>query len=141
MKIGIMQPYFLPYIAYFSLINLVDKFIYYDDVQYIKRGWVNRNRIKIGDEWKYITLPIKKAPLSNKINEIFIVDNERETNKIKKSIELNYRKAPFFKEIFDLLFNHLTPNANLSDLNIKLELNFIINFYDSSVSINIIITY
>ena len=43
MKVAIMQPYFMPYIGYFQLINAVDKFIIYDDVNYINRGWINRN--------------------------------------------------------------------------------------------------
>jgi len=94
MKIGIVQPYFLPYIGYFALINAVDKFVYFDDVQYIRRGWVNRNRIKIVDNWYYITVPVNKAPLSANINEVYIVEDEKEINKIKKSIENSYRKAP-----------------------------------------------
>ena len=92
MKIGIVQPYFLPYIGYFALINVVDKFVYFDDVQYIKRGWVNRNRIKVVDKWHYITLPVKKTPFSANINEVYIVEDEKEINKIKKSIERSYRK-------------------------------------------------
>ncbi len=52
MKIGIMHPYFFPYIGYFQLINAVDRFVIYDDVNFIRRGWINRNRISVNGEAK-----------------------------------------------------------------------------------------
>lgn len=129
MKIGIVQPYFLPYIGYFALINSVDKFVYFDDVQYIRRGWVNRNRIKIVDNWHYITLPVSKASFSANINEIYIAKDEKEVNKIKKSIENNYRKAPCYNEIKELLFDLIVSGKNLSKLNISLT-NKVCNYLD-----------
>ncbi len=60
MKIAIMQPYFFPYIGYFQLINAVDKYVFLDDVHFINRGWINRNRILINGEAHYITLALKK---------------------------------------------------------------------------------
>ena len=63
MKLGIMQPYLFPYIGYFQLISAVDIWVVFDDVQYIRHGWVNRNRIlspNIQKEWQYITVPIQK---------------------------------------------------------------------------------
>jgi len=127
MKIGIMQPYFLPYIAYFSLINLVDKFIYYDDVQYIKRGWVNRNRVKMKNEWLYILLPIKKASLNSNINEVFVVNNKREIDKIKNTIKHCYVNAPNYEKIKNLVFENIKPGLNISKLNINL-INIICNY-------------
>lgn len=53
MKVGIMQPYFSPYIGYWQLMNAVDQYVVYDDVNFIKGGWSNRNRILIGNEVKY----------------------------------------------------------------------------------------
>ena len=129
MKIGIVQPYFLPYISYFALINAVDKFVYFNDVQYIRRGWVNRNRIKIVDNWHYITVPVNKAPLSANINEVYIVEDEKEINKIKKSIENSYRKAPYYNEIKELLFDLIISGKNLSKLNISL-INKVCNYLD-----------
>lgn len=121
MKIGIVQPYFLPYIGYFALINAVDKFVYFDDVQYIRRGWVHRNRIKVVDKWHYITLPVQKAPFSAKINEVHVADDEKEINKIKKSIERSYRKAPYYyNEVEELIFDSFIPGENISKLNIGL---------------------
>ena len=60
-KIGIMQPYFFPYIGYFQLINLVDEFVVYDNIQYTKKGWINRNTIFSNGEEKRITLPLKSS--------------------------------------------------------------------------------
>ena len=61
MKIGIMQPYFFPYIGYWQLLNLVDEYVIYDDVNYIKRGWINRNNILLYGQAKMINLHIKDA--------------------------------------------------------------------------------
>ena len=59
-SIGIMQAYFMPYIGYFQLIEAVDEFIIYDNIQYTKKGWINRNRILVNGTDQYITLPLKK---------------------------------------------------------------------------------
>ncbi len=61
MKIAIMQPYYVPYIGYWQLMNAVDKYVIYDDVNYIKCGWINRNRILINGEPAYFHLPIMGA--------------------------------------------------------------------------------
>ena len=60
-KLAIMQPYFFPYIGYFQLIHAVDRFVIYDNIEYTKKGWINRNRILNNGSIKTITLPIKKA--------------------------------------------------------------------------------
>ena len=75
MKLGIMQPYFLPYIGYWQLIQAVDTFVLFDDVQYIRHGWVNRNRIlKHGGGWQYIMIPLRKHPVNELIRNIQIHD-------------------------------------------------------------------
>lgn len=61
MKIGIMQPYFMPYIGYWQLINEVDKFVLLDDVNYIMRGYINRNNILLNGEIYRFTIPVHKA--------------------------------------------------------------------------------
>ena len=104
MKLGVMQPYLFPYIGYFQLINAVDQFIIYDNVQWINRGWINRNRILINGQAHTITLPIKKAPSHQNINERELpADIHASKLKIIKQIELAYRNAPYFDEIFPLL--------------------------------------
>ena len=72
-KIAIMQPYFFPYIGYFQLIAAVDKFIIYDDVNYINRGWVNRNNILVNQGPHLIHIPLAGASQNRLINEIGIV--------------------------------------------------------------------
>ena len=69
MKIAVMQPYFCPYLGYFQLVNAVDLFVFYDDVQYIKRGFVNRNTLK--NEFKF-TIPVSNASTKLQLNEVLI---------------------------------------------------------------------
>jgi len=82
-----MQPYFFPYIGYFQMINAVDTFVFYDDVNFIKNGWINRNRILINGQASYFTLQLKDASSFKLINEISFSDN---TNKLLKSIAVSY---------------------------------------------------
>lgn len=100
MKVGIMQPYFMPYIGYFQLMKAVDKYVVYDDVNYIKGGWINRNNILINGEKKLFTITLKSASQNKLINEIEIGDN---FNKLKKTLTLNYAKAPYFNNTMSLL--------------------------------------
>ena len=61
MKLGIMQPYFFPYIGYWQLIKNVDKYVVYDDVNYIKGGWINRNNFLINGQKKLVTIQLNGA--------------------------------------------------------------------------------
>ena len=102
-----MQPYLLPYIGYFQLINAVDTFVIYDDVTYIKKGWINRNNILINGKANMFTFPIINASQNKLINEIEVAkDNKWQVNFLK-TIEFNYKKAPHFHEVFPLLANIL----------------------------------
>lgn len=97
-----MQPYFFPYLGYFQLINIVDTFVLYDDVQYIQRGWINRNYILSAEGKNLITIPtIKKFGLL--INETKISDQKGWREKIIKSIYFSYKKAPYFDIIYPLI--------------------------------------
>lgn len=102
MKIAIMQPYFLPYIGYFQLISLVDKFIIYDDVNFIKRGWINRNRILSNSSDLMISIPLEKASQNKKINEHFISDQTDWKKKMLMNVKHSYNKAPYFESAFEL---------------------------------------
>jgi WbqC-like protein family len=95
-----MQPYFFPYIGYFQLISAVDKYIIYDDVNYIKGGWINRNNILVDNQKHLFTITLDQASPYKLINEIFIKDN---FSKLKKTISLNYVKAPYFQKSFPLI--------------------------------------
>lgn len=102
-KIGVMQPYFIPYIGYWQLLNTVDTYVVFDDVNYIKRGWINRNRILINKEPHYINLELSGASQNKKINEIELSSDIEQRGKILKTIEYNYKRAPFYEETMNLI--------------------------------------
>ena len=103
MRLGIMQPYFFPYIGYWQLINAVDQYVVYDDIQFIKGGWINRNRILLDGQIKYFNVPMLGASPNKLINEISVNTNPKLANKNLRVIEGAYKKAPYFNKIFPLL--------------------------------------
>lgn len=117
MKVAIMQPYFFPYIGYFQLINAVDKFVLYDDIEYTKKGWINRNRILVNGKDAYISLPLLNASDFLPVKERHLaITWETEKKKTLNKIKETYRKAPFFKETYALIEKCLEfKNTNLFD--------------------------
>lgn len=117
MKLAIMQPYFFPYIGYFQLINAVDEFVIYDNIQFTKKGWINRNRILVNQKDDYITLPLKKDSDYLNVNQRLLsdtwsVDRKKMLNKILES----YKKAPQFEPAFTLFEKCLMiEESNLFD--------------------------
>ncbi|MGC3895547.1 WbqC family protein [Pseudomonas urmiensis] len=103
MKLAIMQPYFFPYAGYFSLIDQVDKFVFYDDVGFIKGGWINRNRLLMAGEARYFTVPLCGASPNLKINQVKVQPREMWERKLLASIQQSYSKAPNFAMAFDCL--------------------------------------
>ncbi len=101
--VAIMQPYLFPYIGYFQLMALVDVFVVFDDVQYIRRGWINRNRILVNGKAQWFTIPVKKMPRDALINQGQFLIDDRVRNKILRTLETHYKKAPFFKVTFHLV--------------------------------------
>ena len=89
MKIAIHQPKLLPYIGYWQLIYAVDTFVIYDDVNFVKRSFINYNSILINKQQKKFTLELIGASQNKLINEIKVGEN---SNKILKTLELNYKK-------------------------------------------------
>jgi len=125
--IAIMQPYFFPYIGYFQLINSVDEFVIYDNIQYTKKGWINRNRILVNGKDQLITLPIKKNSdylnvVERELSESWGKDKIKIINVIKSS----YSKAPYFQETFELISKCLNNS----------EVNLFRFIYNSIVLIN-----
>jgi hypothetical protein len=104
MNIAIMQPYFFPYIGYFQLVNAADIFIFYDDVNYINKGWINRNKFLVNENALYITISCEKASQNKLISEINVLLDLKTQDKILKTIENAYKKAPFFNEVFSLFY-------------------------------------
>lgn len=100
-----MQPYLFPYIGYFQLINSVDTFVFYDDVNFIKGGWINRNRILVNKTPHLFALPLLKPSSFKQINQIQINSKLFLSwkNKFLRTLEQNYKKAPYFEETFQLV--------------------------------------
>lgn len=96
-----MQPYFFPYIGYFQLLNYVDMYLLYDDVNYINRGWINRNYILVNNKKHLLTLSLKKASQNKLIKEIEIAGDQK--GKIIKTIQRSYARAPFFSDAYPLI--------------------------------------
>ncbi len=116
MKLAIVQPYFFPYIGYWQLIHAVDQFVVYDDVDFINRGWVNRNRILINGRPAYITLPLNHSSQNKKIYEISLDGSPGVREKLIRKIRFTYGKAAFFGEVFPVIEKLIRYEVdNLSD--------------------------
>jgi hypothetical protein len=114
MKLAIMQPYIFPYIGYFQLINAVDKFIILDDVNFIMRGWINRNRILVNGKEYLFSVPVKKASQNKLIFDCELADSNWK-EKLLKTIELSYKNAPYFKDCCGIISSIIkTEENNLS---------------------------
>lgn len=98
-----MQPYFFPYIGYWQLLNVVDKYVIYDDVNFIKGGWINRNRILIDGKAVYFNIQMSGASPYKLINQIQINNNEINIKKNIKTIYMAYHKAPYFSEVYPII--------------------------------------
>ena len=103
MKLGIMQPYFIPYIGYWQLMNAVDKYVIYDDVNFIKGGWINRNRILMNGKPQYFNIPMIGASPYKHINEIIVNNDERLIDKNLRVLEGAYKKAPYYNDVIRIM--------------------------------------
>lgn len=103
MKLGIMQPYFVPYIGFWQLLNAVDEYVIYDDVNFIKGGWINRNRILVQGKAQYINIQMVGASPFKKINEIEVNASSAWREKLMKTIDQAYCKAPHYQEVLPLI--------------------------------------
>lgn len=117
MTVGIMQPYFFPYIGYFQYITACDRFVLYDDVQFIMRGWINRNYILYQGRRHLITVPLAKASPNKLISETMIAPEPKWAGKTLRTLEQAYRYAPYFPETFKLIQTVIEKPCNrISDL-------------------------
>ncbi len=107
MKLGIMQPYFLPYVGYFQLIAAVDKFVIYDNIQYTKKGWINRNRMLASNTEKIFTLPLEKDSDYCNIGDRYISDTYN-PGKLLNQIHCTYHTAPYYKNSITLIAEIIT---------------------------------
>ena len=116
---AIIQPYAFPYIGYFQLLLSADSVVFYDDVNFIKKGWINRNRILLNKTAYTFTIPLKSASQNKKMNEIVPLC-ENFTNKFYRQLESAYRKAPYYPEIMNMIETTFSKNyGNIGDLAIQ----------------------
>ena len=122
-KVAIMQPYLFPYLGYFQFIQAVDIFVFYDDVNFIKKGWINRNNILINKNKKLFSVPLLEISQHKTINETKIAYEHKDFKKILKSISLAYAKAPFYKEVMpviEVVFErHYNSIAEMAEASVK----------------------
>jgi hypothetical protein len=112
-----MQPYLFPYAGYFQLVAAVDRFVFYDDVNYIKGGWINRNRLFLSREVSWLTFPLCDASPNGKINQVHVQPGPAWKRKLLASVRQSYSKAPFFEQAFALFADIvLTEETSLSVL-------------------------
>jgi len=118
-KIGIMQPYFFPYIGYYSLIAHTDQFILFDVVQFIRHGWIERNRtLKPQEGWQYVSVPLEKFTLGTKIQDVKIRQSEDWREKLIRQLDHYKKRAPFYKDALDTIKEALDiETTNISHLN------------------------
>src|ERR1700676_2987667 len=121
MIVSIMQPYFFPYIGYFQLIFHSDIFVLSDDVQYIKLGWVNRNRILRNGKPCWVTLPVRKGSSHLAINQRYYQLERTDVVRVLRRVEAAYRRAPGFDATFPLIEELLNfSDANVTTFNVNL---------------------
>lgn len=122
MKLGIMQPYLFPYLGYFDLINNTEKWIVFDNVQYIRHGWINRNRIfhpKHG--WQYFIVPLSKHDRETLIKDIQIARDFKWKKRILGQLTHYKKKAPFFDQTYSFVEECLNlDTSSIVDLNVHI---------------------
>ncbi len=127
MKLAIMQPYFLPYLGYWQLINAADVFILFDDVQFIRHGWINRNRVlKPNEGWQYLLVPLQKHPRTALIKEVHAHPESDWKGKILRQLEhYSYghkTRAPYYEEVRELLMGIFSSMTTTSMVQINAHL-------------------
>lgn len=111
MKVAIMQPYLFPYIGYFQLMNAVDEFVVYDNIQFSKKGWVNRNRILDNGAAVYITAPLKKDSDYLDIKDRWLAGTwTTERKKLLNRVTASYKKAPCFEIVYPVIEKCILPD-------------------------------
>ena len=109
-----------PYIGYFQLIEKCATFVFYDDVAFIKKGWINKNKIRNGITASNFVAPLQSPSQNKKINETYLAGDEKWILKLQKSLEMNYSKSKNYKEIKELVLDIASSqsgkNRTIADL-------------------------
>src|SRR5712692_6131938 len=97
-----MQPYFLPYIGYWQLLSVVDRFVLYDNIKYTKKGWINRNRFLRDGKDAFFTVPLRRASDFLDIVDRSVAD-DFDRGRLLNQLAGSYRKAPMFSSVFPVI--------------------------------------
>lgn len=111
MKIAIMQPYFFPYLGYWQMFFAVDKFVLLDDVNFIMRGYINRNSILMNGKAHLFSIPLDKPSQNKLIKDTKIKFAQKDRENFLKTITLAYKKAPFYDKFFPV-FKDIVENVD-----------------------------
>ena len=122
MKLVVLQPSYLPWLGYFDQMHQADTFVFYDDVQYDRDGWRNRNRIRTHDGWQWLTVPVQlKGKFGARIGEVEIDPRRPWSKKHIASLSQSYARAPYVKAHLPALQAILSePWSKIADLSIRL---------------------
>lgn len=112
MKVAIMQPYFFPYLGYWQMFNAVDKFVLLDDVNFIKRGYINSNSVLVNGSAHRFSIPLDRPSQNKLINETKLSFSSEEKEKFLKMIYMAYKKAPYFYSVYELIEQVVYNNTN-----------------------------
>ena len=135
MKVAVMQPYLFPYIGYWQLMNAVDQFVILDDVNYIVRGYINRNRILLHGQPYMFTIPIKKASQNRLIMDTELRFETEDKRKLLLTIRNAYKKAPYFETVMPIIEDIiLNPEKDLTSY-IRFSMENIIRYLDADIEI------
>ena len=115
LNIAVMQPYLFPYIGYFHLIDSVDIFVCFDDVNFIKKGWINRNNILLGGKAHLWSLPLIKKSQNKLINQHEINKHKQSQADLVALIEVAYHQAPYYKQVMPLICEVLNGSDHMID--------------------------
>lgn len=136
MRIAIMQPYAFPYLGYFQLARHSDCFVLLDDVNYIKKGWINRNRIVTAQGEYLFTIPLVKPSQNKKINTLELCDFKKNAAGLLNIVQQSYKKMPCFDEGYALLEQCLTFDGELLADFISHSLGKYFNYLQISASVH-----
>lgn len=120
MKLAIMQPYLFPYMGYFQLIHSVDRFVVFDDVNFIKKGWVNRNNLLVNEAPLLFTVPLVGASQNRSIKDIQVSNEGDWKARLIRTLAMSYGKAPCYGPVMSLVEEVLSAtDCTISELNTK----------------------
>ena len=119
-RLALCQPYFAPHLAYFQLINAVDTFVSYDDVNFIKGGWIHRNKVKANKKEKLFHIPLINQSSFKRINETLINWDSKDISKFMKTIIQTYPKSAYKNEVIDIIHSIFEPKPKtIADLSLS----------------------